>query len=154
MSDLLNRLEARHPEVEVWAAGGVVHRRGSDGVEVLLVHRPRHDDWSLPKGKLDDGESLKRAARREVREETGLRCKLGDRVGDVVRYRDAKGRPKGVVYWLMTRDRGEFRRNHEVDEIEWLPLDEAVRRCTYAHDVELLDDDVRRALDAGERTLR
>ena len=77
------------------AAGGVVVRDG----RVALVHRPRYDDWSLPKGKLDEGESWEEAALREVEEETGLRCELGPEVGRT-RYR-ASGRPKVVRYWLM-----------------------------------------------------
>ena len=135
----------RHPEVEVWAAGGVVHRPGDEGVEILLVHRPDHRDWSLPKGKLDDGETLKDAALREVEEETGLVCELGKRLG-VVRYVDARGREKGVAYWLMTASSGSFRPNKEVDAVEWLCLDEARKRCTYAHDAEFLGKPVRRHL--------
>lgn len=148
MPDLLSKLSARHPEVEVWAAGGVVHRNGGDGPEVLLVHRSVHDDWSLPKGKLDPGESLKQAARREVEEETGLRCHVGERLA-VVRYVDARGRQKGVVYWLMTRAKGAFEPNREVDRIEWLSLRKARRRCSYPHDTKLLRTRVERVLAPG-----
>jgi 8-oxo-dGTP diphosphatase len=146
--DLRAGLAARHPEVEVWAAGGVVHRDGADGPEVLLVHRPNHDDWSLPKGKLDAGETLAKAARREVEEETGLQCRLGRRVG-LVRYVDTRGRQKAVVYWLMTPERGSFKPNREVDVIEWLPVKKASRQCSYRHDMRLLHDDVERILRAG-----
>ena len=83
----------------VEAAGGVVlGRRGR--AEVLIVHRPRYDDWTLPKGKLDRGESFEDAAVREVWEETGLRCKLGRELAGT-EYRDNKDRPKVVRYWLM-----------------------------------------------------
>ena len=85
----------------VRAAGGIVLRRATDGEwQVLLVHRPRYDDWSLPKGKADPGERDEETALREVEEETGLRCTLGAPAGRT-RYRDSKGRDKVVHYWLM-----------------------------------------------------
>jgi 8-oxo-dGTP pyrophosphatase MutT (NUDIX family) len=116
------------------AAGGVVWRRTSRGtIKVLLVHRPRYDDWSLPKGKLEDGESAVDAALREVEEETGLRCKLGDAL-DEVRYTDRKGRDKRVRYWAMEPTSGRFEPNHEVDEVRWVALDDAPRQLTYGHD--------------------
>jgi 8-oxo-dGTP pyrophosphatase MutT (NUDIX family) len=125
---------------EVRAAGGAVWRRGPDGrPEVLLVHRPRYDDWSFPKGKLDDGESWETAAVREVEEETGLRCRLGTELAETT-YTDAHGRPKRVRYWLMaaTADVG-FAPNDEVDERRWVPLDEAVRLLSYGRDRLLID---------------
>lgn len=126
-------------EVEVRAGGGVVVRRRADGSsEVLLVHRPRYDDWSLPKGKVDPGESDEQCARREVEEETGYRCRLGPEMAPT-RYVDRKGRSKQVRYWRMEVAGGHFTPNDEVDEIRWLPLAEAVELLSYAHDVELLD---------------
>lgn len=120
------------------AAGGVVWRRGAKGsLKVLLVHRPRYDDWSLPKGKLDPGESHRQAALREVQEETGLRCKAGEELPEV-RYDDRKGRPKRVRYWSMEPVDGSFEPNGEVDEVRWLPLDEADQTLTYAHDLTVL----------------
>ncbi len=125
------------------AAGGVVIRPrpgggdDDDRIQVLLVHRPDHDDWSLPKGKRDPGESLKHTARREVREETGYRCRLGDKVG-TVRYRDGRGRPKRVDYWEMTVRSGSFTPNDEVDEVVWLSPKKACRLLTWDRDVELL----------------
>jgi 8-oxo-dGTP diphosphatase len=116
------------------AAGGVVWRRTSSGsIKVLLVHRPRYDDWSLPKGKLEDGEAAVDAALREVEEETGLRCKLGDEL-DEVRYQDRKGRDKRVRYWAMEPVSGRFEPNHEVDEVRWVTLAEATEQLTYGHD--------------------
>ncbi len=125
----------------VRAAGGIVRRPGADdGWELLLVHRPRYDDWSLPKGKADDGESDEETALREVEEETGLRCALGDAAGET-RYRDAKGRPKIVRYWLMepTTDTAEFTPTDEVDAVQWCSPREAIELLTYGHDRKLLE---------------
>ena len=120
---------------EVNAAGGVVVRDG----QVCLVHRPRYDDWTLPKGKLDDGESFEDAALREVWEETGLRCRLGEEL-EPVRYRDNKGRRKLVRYWLMEVDDDEgFEPNSEVDEVRWVARSDAERLLTYEHDRGLVE---------------
>jgi 8-oxo-dGTP diphosphatase len=117
----------------VEAAGGVVVRNG----RVLLVHRPRYDDWSLPKGKLDAGESFEEAALREVEEETGLRARLVRELPSV-EY-EAKGRPKIVRYWLMeVEDDPGFVPNDEVDEVRWLPLDEALALLSYDRDHDLV----------------
>jgi 8-oxo-dGTP diphosphatase len=130
---------ALDPEAaEVKAAGGVVWRRGDDGAEIVIVHRPRYDDWSLPKGKLDDGESWEEAALREVEEEVGLRCRLGDEL-DPTSYEDRKGRSKVVRYWLMEpKGDPDFRPNDEVDEIRWLAPAEAEAEVSYPHDAELV----------------
>lgn len=113
----------------VEAAGGVVER---DGL-IVLVHRPRYDDWSLPKGKLDAGETFERAAVREIEEETGLRCTLGAEL-DPARYTDKRGRSKLVRYWRMTVVGGAFEPNDEVDEIRWLTPGDAAALLTYEHD--------------------
>jgi 8-oxo-dGTP pyrophosphatase MutT (NUDIX family) len=119
----------------VRAAGGVVLRDGA----VLVVHRPRYDDWSFPKGKADhEGESDEDSALREVREETGLRCELG-RPLPAVSYTDHHGRPKIVRYWCMRAAGGAFRPADEVDEIRWLPPSEARSLLTYDHDRALVD---------------
>ena len=124
---------------EVKAAGGVVWRRGPSGVEVAVVHRPKYDDWSLPKGKLDPGEGWEDAALREVREEVGLRCRLGAEL-PTVRYRDDKGREKAVRYWLMEPEDGaaRFTPNPEVDEMRWVDVPAAAALLSYAHDAELV----------------
>jgi 8-oxo-dGTP diphosphatase len=120
---------------EVEAAGGIVL---DDDGRVALVHRPRYDDWSLPKGKLDPGESFEEAALREVEEETGMRCRLLDEL-DPVEYRDNKGRQKLVRYWLMAVDQDPgFVPNDEVDELRWVHPEEAAELLTYAHDAELV----------------
>jgi phosphohistidine phosphatase SixA/8-oxo-dGTP pyrophosphatase MutT (NUDIX family) len=118
----------------VRAAGGVVLRATSAGPEVLVVHRPRYDDWSLPKGKLGSGERYREGALREVWEETGLRCRPGPQVGSA-RYRDAKGRDKRVRYWVMRIEDGvAFKPSHEVDEIRWMRLERACSILSYEHD--------------------
>jgi len=122
---------------EVKASGGVVWRRAGGGIEVALVHRPRYDDWSFPKGKLDRGESWEDAALREVEEEIGLRCRLGHELPPTS-YHDNKGRPKVVRYWMMEPLEGEFVPSDEVDEVRWLSPPEADRLLSYAHDRELL----------------
>jgi 8-oxo-dGTP pyrophosphatase MutT (NUDIX family) len=126
------------PEPEVLAAGGVVHRSGPSGPEVLVVHRPRYDDWTLPKGKLDPGETLSGCALREVAEETGLRCRLGEHLADV-RYVDHLGRSKLVRYWAMTVESDDHEPDGEVDEVRWLPPSEARNVLSYDHDHAVID---------------
>jgi len=135
----------------VRAAGGVVIRDGERGPEVVVVHRPRYDDWSLPKGKCDPGETDEQCAVREVEEETGLRCALGPELLPT-RYVDRKGRPKVVRYWQM-RVLGSrpFEPNEEIDALRWVPLDEAAVGLTYGHDAELLAN-VRLAFTSGSPT--
>ena len=122
---------------EVKAAGGVVWRRGAGGVEVAVAHRPHRRDWSLPKGKLDPGESWEEAALREVEEEIGLRCKLGRELAPIF-YTDNRGRSKAVRYWLMEPIAGEFAPNDEVDELRWLIPSAATELLTYPHDRDLV----------------
>jgi 8-oxo-dGTP diphosphatase len=104
---------------------------------VAVIHRPKYDDWSLPKGKLLPGESWEDAALREVAEETGCRCEL-DRELSSNRYIDPKGRDKLVRWWLMRPMDGEFAPSHEVDEFRWLPVGDADGMLDYEHDRRLL----------------
>jgi 8-oxo-dGTP pyrophosphatase MutT (NUDIX family) len=111
--------------------------------QVAVIHRPKYMDWSLPKGKLEPGESWEKAALREVEEETGYRCELGSELSDVA-YLDRKGRSKQVRYWRMSRREGEFAPNDEVDELRWVDQEGADELLHYEHDREL----VREALAA------
>jgi 8-oxo-dGTP diphosphatase len=122
----------------VRAAGGIVWRAGERGVEVALVHRPAYDDWSFPKGKLMPGEGDQEAALREVEEETGLACRLGPFVG-TTRYRDRRGRPKEVRYWLMEPTGGRFSPTREVDRLRWVSVAAAGEVVTQDCDRRLLE---------------
>jgi 8-oxo-dGTP pyrophosphatase MutT (NUDIX family) len=127
------------------AAGGVVCRDGRDGVEVVLVHRPRYDDWTFPKGKAYPGESDEDCALREVEEETGLRCELAEELPSTA-YRDSKDRQKVVRYWRMRAVAGTLRPDNEVDAAEWFPAGDAAVRLSYPRDRELLDSLLERVL--------
>jgi len=121
------------------AAGGVVWRAGAQGeTQVLLVHRPKYADWTLPKGKCDPDEASEDCALREVEEETGLRCTLGPELAETA-YPDRKGRPKYVRYWVMTAIGGEFSPNDEVDEVRWVPVSEVKGLLSYERDHGVVD---------------
>jgi 8-oxo-dGTP diphosphatase len=123
-------------EPEVLAAGGLLVR---DDGRVAVVHRPRYDDWSLPKGKLDPGESFEDGARREVWEETGVRGRIREEL-QPVEYVDRKGRDKLVRWYRMDVDGepDEFVPNDEIDELRWLTPAEALDVVDYDHDRALL----------------
>ncbi|CAA9261908.1 MAG: hypothetical protein AVDCRST_MAG50-2809 [uncultured Acidimicrobiales bacterium] len=136
---------------EVRASGGVVLRAGPMGsTEVLLVHRPRYDDWTLPKGKAEVGEDDEICALREVEEETGLQCRLGAELA-TTRYTDRFGRPKIVRYWVMDVTGGAFVPNDEVDQVAWVDLGEAGSRLTYDRDLEVLTAAAGATVDRVER---
>lgn len=125
-------------EARVRAAGGLVTRATGDGVEVLVVHRPRYDDWSLPKGKAEAGEADEETALREVEEETGYGCVLGEEIPSH-RYVDRHGRDKEVRYWRMTVEReGAWAPNDEIDERRWVAPAEAEHLLTYDADRKLI----------------
>ncbi len=139
MAEGVETARARGDVTVVRAAGGLIRRSGENGREVLVVHRPRYDDWTFPKGKADDGESDEDCALREVDEETGLRCVLESTAGST-EYVDAKGRPKRVRWWVMQPlEDGGFVANDEIDERRWVTLGDAARLLTYDRDVALLD---------------
>ena len=129
----------------IQAAGGVVWRSAASedgaagGIEILLIHRPRYDDWTLPKGKAEPADADAAAtALREVWEETGLRCRLGADLGEI--GYPVRGQPKVVRYWSMAIDsQGEdFEPNDEVDELRWLIPSAAAGLLTYPRDRELV----------------
>lgn len=121
-------------EEPVRAAGGLAVRDG----RLLLVHRPKYDDWTLPKGKVEPGESDEECALREVEEETGLRCELEQELPSTS-YVDGRGRPKVVRYWRMRVAGGEFTPHGEVDEIHWATPEEARGLLSYERDLPLLE---------------
>ncbi len=139
----------RNDQGEVRAAGGVPCRTTTDGtLEVLLVHRAQYDDWTIPKGKVEPGETDEECAVREVEEEAGLRCRLGSEL-PTIRWNDRFGRPKVARYWRMELEVGSSASpQHEVDEVAWLPLDMAISRLSYPRDAEVLQ-----ALTSGDQTL-
>ncbi|WP_425470028.1 NUDIX hydrolase [Streptomyces tateyamensis] len=128
----------------VLAAGAVLWVPGEprrDGTvrkpRIALIHRPKYDDWSLPKGKLRAGEAPWQAALREVEEETGLACRLGAPLP--TQYYLAQGRPKEVRYWAAVPVHGEFRPNREVDRMKWLKPAKARAKLTHDRDRLLID---------------
>ncbi len=134
-----------HEQVTTTAAGGIVWRkrapsgRSEPRVDLLLIHRPRYDDWSFPKGKSDPGESLQATATREIAEETGARVRLGHPLGELS-YPVSDGL-KSVTYWAarLVGEQEPFTPNKEVDEIRWVGIREARRLLTYRHDSVLLE---------------
>ncbi len=135
----------------VRAAGGVVVHKTSGDWLVLVTHRPHYNDWSIPKGKRDSGETDETCAQREVLEETGVQVVMHAEL-PAAHYVDHKGRPKEVRYWLMTvdpevhgtsEDPPEFIPNNEVDEVRWLLPEEAIALLDYTHDQELVGDAMR-----------
>jgi 8-oxo-dGTP diphosphatase len=118
------------PQPEVQAAGAVPRRNGG----VLIVHRPKYDDWSFPKGKLQEGETFEQALAREIEEETGWRGDVGAEL-ESTRYKDGKGRDKIVRWWeLWVRERADWEPNDEVDDLMWVPLSEVDSLLTYESD--------------------
>jgi 8-oxo-dGTP pyrophosphatase MutT (NUDIX family) len=130
-------------ETEILAAGGIVIDHAIGGLRVLLVHRPKYDDWSLPKGKLDSGETFEAAAVREVKEETGLECRIL-REFATIRYgyrtrKKGREKPKVVQYFLMEPVSGDIRvPGDEVDRAMWFDIDQAAEKLSYEQDRKLL----------------
>ena len=135
---------ASSPRSTVRAAGCIVWRYGSDEPEVLVIHRPRYDDWSFPKGKTDPGERPIATAAREVEEETGLRVRIGPRLRDDHYTMRSTGQPKVVSYWVGHPPSGadvtRYEPNTEVDQVCWMSLTKARKRLSYPRDVDLLEE--------------
>jgi 8-oxo-dGTP diphosphatase len=119
------------------AAGGILQRSTPRGDEVMVVYRKRHQDWTLPRGKVKDGESFQEAAMREVQEETGCSCRIGNYLG-TISYSD-NGVPKVVLFWkmLLIEDKGT-KNNEEIGEALWLQVPGAIERLTHAQEKALL----------------
>ena len=120
----------------ILSAGAVLWRPAAHGTEVLLVHRPKYDDWSLPKGKREPGEHVLLTAVREVAEETSVRPVLGPRLRTVEYL--AHGRPKQVDYWSALSARDQATPSHEIDAVSWLTLPRALDRLSYPHDADVI----------------
>src|SRR5580765_8360162 len=119
------------------AAGGILQRSTPRGDEVMVVYRKRHQDWTLPRGKVKDGESFQEAAMREVQEETGCSCRIGNYLG-TISYSD-NGVPKVVLFWKMSliEDKGT-KNQEEIGEALWLHVPAAIERLTHAQEKALL----------------
>ncbi|MFC6012873.1 NUDIX hydrolase [Nocardia lasii] len=130
----------RDPRVRpnIHAAGAVLWRAGADGPEIGVIHRPKYGDWSLPKGKLDPGETPVVAAVREVSEETGLPCTLGRYLGHVTYPIPGHRQLKRVDYWAAEADDGDFAVNDEVDQLRWFPLDRVMDQLSYPMDRQIV----------------
>jgi 8-oxo-dGTP pyrophosphatase MutT (NUDIX family) len=128
---------------DVAAAGGVLVAPDQDGPRVAVIHRPKYMDWSLPKGKLEEGEGWQEAGLREVEEETGYRARALEEL-ERVSYLDRKSRRKLVRYWLMEPVDGQFEPHGEVDELRWVTGEEADRLLTYEHDKQIVHEALRR----------
>ncbi|MGH1561463.1 NUDIX hydrolase [Mumia sp. DW29H23] len=140
------------------SAGAVVWRpagsKAKDGLEILLVHRPRHDDWTIPKGTVERGELRPTTAVREVEEETGVLARLGVPLIEL-EYEYTKGRTKNVAYWSATPISGDadaYVPNREIDGVSWVPLDKATRRLSYDNDRAVLDAFVERVETGAHKT--
>ena len=131
-------MEAPGEDGVIRASGGLIVRDG----RVVVVHRLEYDDWSFPKGKAKPGESDEDCALREIEEETGMRCELGEELS-TTQHLDANGRPKRVRWWLMERVAGEFEPTDEIDALRWATPAEARRLLSYSRDVDLLDEALR-----------
>lgn len=141
--------KGKPPPRVILAAGAALWRHEPDTGElrVALIHRPRYDDWSLPKGKVDPGENEPVAAVREIWEETGQRCHLGRRLIQT-QYQVVQG-SKVVHYWAARALGGEFTPGSEVDQLEWLPVDAAVAKLTYPHDRDVLTSFTKQPADTS-----
>jgi 8-oxo-dGTP diphosphatase len=126
------------PRTTIRAAGGLVVRGQGEDIEYLLAHRPRYDDWSIPKGKLNNGEKFRDGALREIEEETGAVTSPIAKLGSIA-YETPNGNGKVVRYWLLQAEGGQFTPNAEVDAVGWFAMKKAWKRMTYSRDREVLE---------------
>ena len=134
----------------IQASGGLVWREGSHGRQIAVIHRSRYDEWALPKGKPEPGESLEATSLREVREETGIEAEIIGYAGAT--HYEVEGRPKVVHFWNMrVRSQGEFQPGEEVDRVVWLSGEDALRRLEHEEEIRLLASQLERDLNLEER---
>ncbi len=125
------------PKVQL-AAGGVVWEKLGPGAKLAVVHRPKYDDWALPKGKPEPGETLAQTARREVNEEIGQDVKMLEFAG-VVHYPIGEATTKVVLFWqMLAQGESRFRPNREIDNLQWLTIREAMEKLSHQVEVDLL----------------
>ncbi len=126
-------------EEPIYAAGGVILRQNNDTVEVLLIHRPKYDDWSFPKGKSEPGETPLVTALREVEEESSITAVPLHELATVGYNTPIAAVDKLVTYFVMTPDsESSFKKNEEVDEVQWIPVGYASEKLSYSDDIDLL----------------
>ena len=133
----MQKIPDKPQEKVIEAAGGIVWRETPSGRQLALIHRPSHNDWTLPKGKREAGESWQETALREVFEETGLEAELDSFAGSI--GYTVEGVAKVVLFWNMRANpKSVFKSNHEVDQLIWVSLEEALEKISYADEVSLL----------------
>ncbi len=150
MAKLLRRESDYLPTI--WAAGAAVYRMRNGKPEILLTHRPRYDDWSLPKGKLNRGEGFRDCAERETEEESGVTGVVEDLIG-TVGYVTGAGNNKAVRYWLLQAKDESFKPNQEVDKIRWFRPNKAMDKATYSRDEAIIAAAVDMAMDREPGTV-
>jgi 8-oxo-dGTP diphosphatase len=131
---------AKHNKSVIQAAGGILWKKDKGEKKIAIVHRHKHDDWSLPKGKVDKGETWKKTALREVVEETGFEAKIKKYAGSISYLLD--GKPKVVLFWHMKiKSEKKNKMNGEVDQVRWVTVEEAEKLLDYPEELTVIKSD-------------